>query len=351
VSRWRAWLNKQQPNLLDHLLWWLLRSISLAYTSVMWIRNRMYDWRWKSTYKSSLPVISIGNLSVGGTGKSPAVAWFARWLRSRELRVAILSRGYGQLEDGRNDEALELELKLPDVPHLQNSDRVAAAILAADELEMEVLLLDDGFQHRRLQRDLDVVLIDATDSNASQWLLPAGLRREPMSSLRRADFVIITRSDQVASSKIEQLKGQIQRFVPASQCVSAVHQPHSLLQAPKQVRSLTDLRGRKVLAFCGIGNPASFFESLKQLGANLVATRTWPDHHAYCRADVDWLTSWHADEANVWMVCTVKDWVKIQEARLGDRELLALVIELELVGDSVAQLESALDKLLLSNAN
>jgi tetraacyldisaccharide 4'-kinase len=127
----------------------------------------------------------------------------------------------------------------------------------------------------------------------------------------------------------------------------AVHRPRSLLQTPREVRSLQLLREKKVLAFCGIGNPASFFASLEELGAKVIDTRTWPDHHAYDREDVDWLTSWRVDQQDALLICTVKDWVKIQEPRLGQRELMALVVELEMVDDGAEQLELALHKLLI----
>ncbi len=160
----------------------------------MAIRNLAYDWGLLRSYRSPLPVISVGNLSVGGTGKSPCVAWIARWLRAHDIRVAILSRGYGQLDSGQNDEALELELQLPDVPHLQHWDRSASAVLAHEELEMQALLLDDGFQHRRMARDLDIVMIDATDPPSALHVLPGGLLREPLSALRRADVVLLSRA-------------------------------------------------------------------------------------------------------------------------------------------------------------
>jgi tetraacyldisaccharide 4'-kinase len=331
LSKWRWWLNKANPTLLDHLGWWLLRLGCVPYCLVMWLRNRLFDWQIRPIYHSKLAVISVGNLSVGGTGKSPTVAWIARWFRDQDLRVAILSRGYGQLDDGRNDEALELELKLPDVPHLQNKDRMASAQLAEDELEMQLLILDDGFQHRRLARDLDIVLIDATDSTASQWPLPAGLRREPLSSLTRADLVILTRADMATPRQLERLRNQILSQSSGLQIILASHQPRSLLQFPSERIPLTRLHGSQVLAFCGIGNPQPFFDSLTKLGARLVDTRTWPDHHAYTSDDVQWLSSWHSEMPDALLVCTVKDWVKIQVASLAGRPVLAVEIELELL--------------------
>src|SRR5947199_10786584 len=161
-----------------------LRAASLPYGAAVRLRNRLYDRGWKRTQRSAAPVVSVGNLTLGGTGKTPCVEYLARFYRGRDVRVAILSRGYGagvpaQRVVGPNDEALVLEENLPDVPHLQGADRVALAGVAVEELEAELLILDDGFQHRRLGRDLDVVLLDATEPFGHGRLFPRGLLREP----------------------------------------------------------------------------------------------------------------------------------------------------------------------------
>src|SRR5262249_14336937 len=149
------------------------------------LRNLCYHLGWKRSYRAPVPVVSVGNLTVGGTGKTPCVEYVARYYREHDLRVAILSRGYGGSSrpptpsSGRNDEARVLEENLPDVPHLQGADRVALATVAVEELDSEVLVLDDGFQHRRLARNLDVVLVDTTVPWGYGYLLPRGLLREP----------------------------------------------------------------------------------------------------------------------------------------------------------------------------
>ncbi|HEY1186298.1 MAG TPA: tetraacyldisaccharide 4'-kinase, partial [Gemmata sp.] len=138
-----------------------MRLASGPYGLAARTRNALFDRGWKRTHRAPVPVVSVGNLTLGGTGKTPCVEWVARFFREREVQVTILSRGYGSA-GGQNDEALVLEDNLPDVPHLQGADRVALAATAVEELEAELLVLDDGFQHRRLHRDLDIVLIDAT---------------------------------------------------------------------------------------------------------------------------------------------------------------------------------------------
>ncbi|MBX3422917.1 MAG: tetraacyldisaccharide 4'-kinase [Pirellulaceae bacterium] len=345
MTSWREWLTRSNPRWYDRLARYALRCASLLYYVAILLRNRLFDWGWNKTFRSPLPIVSVGNLSVGGTGKSPVVAWIARWLRQRNLRVAILSRGYGQLDSGRNDEALELELKFPDVPHLQHWDRIASAQLAHEELEMQVLLLDDGFQHRRLARDLDIVLIDATDTPAAQWLLPAGLRREPMSSLSRAQAVIITRADHISPRDLQRIVQQVHQHQPTAVCVHAIHRPVSLWGYPDQHWSLDIVVGAKILAFCGIGNPVAFFDTLKRLGAELVGTHCWPDHHAYSAEDVQWLRDWASQHTGAKLVCTVKDLVKLQTTHIGSCELLALEIELEIISGQ-SELEQLLRALI-----
>ncbi len=301
----------------------------------------MFDWGIRKVYQSRLPVISVGNLSVGGTGKTPAVTWIVRWLQQRGFRVAILSRGYGMLDQNGNDEALELDLKLPGIPHLQHWDRVASAERAEKELGVQVLVLDDGFQHRRLARDLDIVLIDATDTKSAQWLLPAGLRREPLSSLGRASIVVMTRSDQVSEAQLSLHCNRIKSINANLCCLRAAHRAREIYVHPNIRLPIDHLRDTPVLAFCGIGNPSAFFETLEELGATLVDRKIWPDHHAYSSEDIDWLGRWATTHANATLICTVKDWVKIQRATLGNCDLWALSIDLEIV-DSENRLETLL---------
>ena len=159
-----------------------LWCLSQPYSAVIWGRNLAYDRRWKKVSKTTVPVVSVGNLTAGGTGKTPTVAMLARWFRERNIRVGILSRGFGAGIDGRNDEAKELEVLLPDVPHLQKPDRLASAQIATEELGMQLLLLDDGFQHRKIHRDLEIILLDAREPFGFGHLLPRGLLREPLRS-------------------------------------------------------------------------------------------------------------------------------------------------------------------------
>lgn len=313
------------PGLLRAGLW----LASGPYGWVVRLRNLGYDRGWLRRECSPVPVVSIGNLTVGGTGKTPCVEHVARRYREMDLRVAILSRGYGR-QAGRNDEALLLEENLPDVPHLQGADRAALARIAVEELESEVLILDDGFQHRRLARGLDVVLLDATNPWGHGYLLPRGLLREPPSSLRRAGVVMLTRCDQVEPANLARLLEQVQQIAPAVPVVQSRHRPVELVNSEGQTRPLADLANRDVILFCGLGNPEGFQQTMLDLGARVQDLRVFPDHHPYTRSDVEKLRGWarqHATECVV--VTTQKDLVKIRLARLGDREMWALRIQLD----------------------
>lgn len=302
----------------------LFRIASWPYGLVMRFRNLLYDTRWKRTFRAAVPVVSIGNLTLGGTGKTPCVEYVARYLRDSGVRPVILSRGYGA-EQSRNDEAMVLEENLPDVPHLQGADRVALAMTAVEELDAEVLVLDDGFQHRRLQRDLEIVLLDATAPLAREAIFPRGLLREPISGLRRADLLILTRCD-LASDPAEQVAWLNRRF-PGQPVAMAIHAPEALIGASEHDEPVETLANSPVAAFCGIGNPEAFRSTLAAVGATPIAFRTFPDHHAYTRKDVEDLHRWaHELPDHVRIVTTQKDWVKLRLAELGGRPLLALRI-------------------------
>lgn len=304
-----------------------LRAVSWPYTCGAWLRNRLYDRGWLPVERSPIPVISVGNLTVGGTGKTPCVEYVARYL-SENHRAAILSRGYGQ-RDGLNDEAMVLEENLPDVPHLQGANRVELAQLAFEELESEVLVLDDGFQHRRLARQLDLVLIDATNPWGHGYLTPRGLLRESPRELRRAHAVIITRCDLVAEEQVREIRDRVTRLASLP-VFESVHRPLCLVDSAGQRESLETAVNQPIAAFCGLGNPDAFRASLERLGLTPSLWKTYPDHHSYTHQDVEALESWAAElPVGGFILTTQKDLVKLRVARLGDRPLWAVKIGLE----------------------
>ena len=309
------------------------------------MRNRRFDHRPSLAVRVPIPVISIGNLTLGGTGKTPAVEFFARYLRSLDRRVAILSRGYGS-ESGPNDEALLLEENLPDVPHLQGRDRVALANTALEELESEVLVLDDGFQHRRLHRDFDIVLIDATRDIFDEYLFPRGLLREPVFNLKRAHAAILTRCDQASPESVRRQLAELGRRFPQLLLVTARHVAVELLREGHEPGELDSLRGRPVIAFCGIGNPGAFRRTLADLGATVLDFKTFDDHHAYARDDVESLRAWAATfPAGTLVLTTQKDWVKLRTPDLAGRPLLAVRVGLAF-DSGLSELLARLDSIL-----
>jgi tetraacyldisaccharide 4'-kinase len=323
-----------------------LSVASAGYRAAIAIRNRAYDRGWLAVHRADVPVVSVGNLTVGGTGKTPMVEWVARWFRDHGKRVVILSRGYGQVQ-GLNDEGRVLEDNLPDVPHLQDADRVRSARIAVEELEGELVVLDDGFQHRRLARDLDLVLMDALDPFGLGRLLPRGLLREPVSSLRRADVAVLSRADLVAAGERAAIRAGAERRAGAIRWVEARHAPLDLVDAETATWPLDELAGRTVAAFCGIGNPEGFRRTLGPLCGALRDLRVFPDHHDYSAADVDSLAAWARDSAADLVLTTQKDLVKLRGLRLGPAPLRALRIGLEIIaGQDV--MEDALARLLES---
>jgi tetraacyldisaccharide 4'-kinase len=305
-----------------------LRLASWPYALGAWWRNRAYDRGRKEVKRAAVPVVCVGNLTTGGTGKTPCVEWVARFYRGRGVQVAIVSRGYGA-QGGRNDEAMVLEENLPDVPHLQDPDRVAAAGRAAEELESELVVLDDGFQHRRLHRDLDIVLIDATHPPARDYLLPRGTLREPAGGLRRAGAILLTRCDQVPAGEVEAIRTWLARRWPQTPVATTEHRPVALVRGESETEPAEVLAGRTVGAFCGVGNPAAFRRTLEAMGATVAAFRAFPDHHGYTRADVDELMRWARTlPADAVIATTQKDWVKLRLAELAGRPLWAVRIGL-----------------------
>jgi tetraacyldisaccharide 4'-kinase len=301
---------------------------SLPYGVVVRLRNVLYASDWWKRERVEVRVISVGNLTVGGTGKTPCVERVADFYSRHDLRVAVLSRGYGN-ETGLNDESLVLFENLPEVPQLVGVDRVRLARIAIEELESEILVLDDGFQHRRLARDLDVVLIDATQPWGYGHLLPRGLLREPPSSLARAGVVVLTRCDQSDEGSLTRLRALIQRLAPHAVVAETVHEPVELVNDSAR-ESLEVLHRRNVGAFCGLGNPAAFRATVQKLGANLVDFRTYPDHHAYSADDVEALRQWARGlPEDTLLLTTQKDLVKLRADQLGSRALWAVRIHLE----------------------
>ena len=321
-----------------------LRTLEAPYTTAIHWRNALYDRAPGAVQRASVPVISVGNLTMGGTGKTPMVVWLAKWMLSRNVTPVIVSRGYRSRRGQLNDEGEELRALLPDVAHVQNPDRVSAAQVAIDQQHAEVIILDDGFQHRRLHRDLNLALVDAQQPFGYDHVFPRGTLREPLSGLGRADVVVLTRSDTIEGARREKIRERVAQLAPTAVWSEAVHQPVRFRNL-HVTRALDSFRGRRVAAFAGIGQPPRLRETLQRCGCDVVGFREFPDHYQYLEADIDELARWAHRLDVTAVVCTGKDLVKIQHERCGDLPFWALEIALR-VNAGASQLEQALARIV-----
>jgi tetraacyldisaccharide 4'-kinase len=209
-----------------------------------------------------------------------------------------------------------------------------------------VIVLDDAYQHRRIHRDLDIVLIDALEPFGYRHLLPRGLLREPLPRLARADVIGLSRADTVDAAERAALRTEIRRWAPHAAWVELVHRPDKLINAVGDTRDVSELSGRRVIAFCGIGHPAAFRRSLEGLGCEVAAWHQLPDHHAFTPRDIAALERSLATQADIAaVVCTCKDLVKIETTQIGPVPLWALAISID-VTDGMSALETELQRVL-----
>jgi len=330
------------------LLRGVLRVAELPYSMAVGFRNRRYDLLRAKIERVAVPVICVGNLTLGGTGKTPLVKWLASWMTSRGAQPAIISRGYRSADGKPNDEALELRQALPDVPHVQNADRVAAARAAIDDHCCSVILLDDGFQHRRLARDLNIVLLDALEPFGYEHVFPRGTLREPLNGLQRADIVCLSRADAVSPDERQAIRHRVSEIAPQVAWCEVSHAPSGLINTSGDSQSMPTLQGRRVAAFCGIGNPAGFRHTLAVAGGEIVDWREFPDHHAYTEADLHELAEATQRARAEIAVCTQKDLVKIARQNLAGHPLWAVAIEIEFLAGQDA-MEAALEKVRMTS--
>jgi len=325
-----------------------LWCLSLVYRGGMAVRRLYYRL---AAVHVELPVVSVGNLTVGGTGKTPLVVLVARRLAAMGHRPLVVSRGYKREGPGPGDEAAAIRRQLPpEAAHVESPDRVAAIRSAVANHSVDVAVLDDGFQHLRLRRDLDIVTVDATRPFGFGHLLPRGLLREPVSALRRAGAVVITRSDQASAEDIARIEARVRAYLPPdAPLLHAVHAPTALVTIDGRSESPETLNGADVFAFCGLANPAAFHRTLADLGARVAAARDYPDHHAYGEADIaDIIEAARVagGGAAVRIVTTSKDFVKVASGPLAaawpaDMQPAALEVEMRL-SEGEAALDDAL---------
>lgn len=306
----------------------LLHVLSWVFSGVVSLRLRLYQLDLLKPYRPGCQVISVGNLTVGGTGKTPVVETLARSLCRRGRRVAIFSRGYrrkrktrmerlrewlqGEADDGTRivsrgdgrgplmgsehsgDEPWMLANNLREVAVLVNADRVTSCRRAVKELGCDTLVLDDGFQHLRLKHRMDIVLVDSTNPFGNGSMLPRGILREPVRNIKRADFIFITK---VREGGAPGLKRRLRTLNPDAQIVECRHCPRYLQRMDRRASDaagvlppeepLELLHGKRVLALSGIARPQGFEDELVRLGTTVVDHHTYADHHRYRREEID----------------------------------------------------------------
>jgi tetraacyldisaccharide 4'-kinase len=320
----------------------LLLPLTPLYAGVVGARTGLYRLGWLRSQRLGVPVVSVGNLSFGGTGKTPTVIALVRDLVGRGRRPAVLTRGYGRHAsapqlvlgpdpgvgpDRAGDEPLEMAARLPGVPIVVDANRVRSGH-EAQRMGADVVVMDDGFQHLRLRRDLDLVLIDAGDPWGGGRLPPLGRLREPRAALRRATAVVVTKLPEDYSATLERITAEI-RAVAGELPVLGGRMVAARVRQASDTVSPDRLRGRRVLAMAGLGRPENFVELLEEVGAEVVATRWYGDHHRYTAGELDHVLE-EARVRDATVVTTAKDAVKLP----ADAPLWIVEAELVLVAGS-----------------
>ena len=331
--------------------------LSLLYGAVTRTRLSLYRRGTFQTTKLDRPVISIGNITTGGTGKTPLVEYVARLIASQGKKVCILTRGYGRkdphlqviVSDGygvlaspteAGDEPYLLATKLAgQAAVISSADRIAAGQEAIKDFGTEAFVLDDGFQHLRIARDLNIACIDATNPWGGGRLLPYGRLREAPEGLRRADCVVLTRCDQVES--VEALREQVHELIEGRPIFESRMRPLRLVSLKNGPETIA-VPGR-VGAFCAVGNPESFFNSLRGLGYEIGLERAFTDHHAYSQSDVDALHQLAQETGANALITTAKDAVKLKGLTFA---LPCYVLEIEIAIDATDAFTALVDEVL-----
>ncbi|MDD5167074.1 MAG: tetraacyldisaccharide 4'-kinase [Candidatus Omnitrophica bacterium] len=267
-------------------------------------------------------VISVGNITLGGTGKTSLVEFITRYLKEKGRKVAVISRGYKRKAATMGDEPYMLSQKLGDVPVLVDPDRRRAAKQAEEKYGADTAILDDAFQQWRIKKDLEVVAIDATDPFGNRHLLPRGILREPLSSLKRADVFVLTKTN--LNPDIQDIKDFLRQVNPQAEIFEAIHKPMDFynLREPAKILKTDALKTKSVALFSGIGDPDSFQNLILSLGIDIGLSFEFPDHHNYTKEDLEKIVRGCRNKNIDTLVTTEKD-----AARLGALQLAAYNVQ------------------------
>lgn len=303
---------------------WLTTPASRVYAREVARRNRRFD-RGIGVQTVPVLVVSVGNLSAGGTGKTPMVRWVVAALREAGHTPAVAMRGYRASPGEPSDEQAEHTRAMPGVAVIADPDRANAVLGYLRDhpaAGVDVIVLDDGFQHRRLARDLDIVLIDASRPPAADALIPRGFLREPVSALSRAHAVVLTHAEMVPAGRLATIWSSLESHMPTGTVRAVAEHTWTGLNAHHSSASSTPLplewlRGRRVAAVCAIGNPLGFLSALKRAGAEVVHRTMLPDHDVFAPATVEALRRSVVFASAEALVTTAKDWTKLEHRSLG----------------------------------
>jgi len=323
----------QRKDLMAQLMFCLLWPLSLIYGIAVFCHRNSY--RLIGTYKAFKPVISIGNITVGGSGKTPLVIWLARHLKNKGIKAVILTRGY-MPEAGKNsDEADMLYEQIPLIPVLAGESRIRSIRKVKNKMPVDVFICDDAFQHWPLYRDLNLVTIDAVNPFGNGHLLPAGILREPLSALKRADVFILTKTDGV--DNIQELSFKLFKINPRALIMESRYKSIGVVDV-FDVRPLPEdfLEDMRVVGFCAIGDPLSFELSLKYSHAKVLKLFTYMDHHVYKSDDIVRMKEFCHAQGVQTLVTTHKDAVKLHvfKEMFEDIRLVYIPIQLEVTKGS-----------------
>ncbi len=305
-------ISGEAAGLVPAIIRYLLAMAAFVYGLIVSIRSLAYDWGWIKVEKLPVPVIAVGNLTTGGTGKTPTVIMIVQELLCMGRRPAVLTRGHKAPTDALPDEVMVIQEQCPGVPVVVNRDRVAGGRMAIDRHHADVLVLDDGFQYRRLDRDLNLLLVDATSPMGIPGLLPAGSWREPPGAMRRANAIMLTRCEQVPPELADMAAGLLAEW----------RSPRDIFQQHTRTLGLFDPQGlpiadppKRVLAFAGVANPEGFVRTIEAMGITVAAGCWFDDHHVYdLPGDMEKLKKIAASCNVTALLTTQKDWVKLRTA-------------------------------------
>jgi tetraacyldisaccharide 4'-kinase len=342
---WKGIVEGQASFLACWTLGPLLTTLTYPYDWAHQLRLRAYHLRWAEVRRLPCRVISVGNLTIGGTGKTPVVEVVAGLLWREGVRACVLSHGYGGrsrsaitvVSDGKRclvppevagDEPVLLAEHLVSLPVVVGKDRYAAGMLAIERFGVDVIILDDGFQHVQLARDLNILLLDAVRPFGNGRLFPRGDLRERPAAIARADVVVLTRWEADTAPPYTALK-LLQPGVPL---FYSQHEPVDLCALTDgHTLPLASLKGERILAFCGIGTPDHFRQTLQRLGANIVAFAAFPDHHPYTRPEIERLALMAKQHSAEILVTTEKDGVRLRRLQPLTGQVWALRIRATIV--------------------